>query len=127
MDGWFFGCDLCQTVCPWNIKLHGKHPGAVPDLASPEQRRARLVEELRMILTSSNSKLLKLFHGTPLVRAGGNGLKRNALLVCGILRLTELQPEIEHLLLGEATRELADYALTRIAFTRMETQSQIPN
>lgn len=91
MAGWFFGCDICQTVCPWNVKFHG----AASDPAESEPtRRARLIEEMRLILTSSNSRLLKLFHGTPLVRSGGKGLKRNAILVCMNLRLFELRTEV---------------------------------
>lgn len=91
MESWFFGCDICQTVCPWNIKVHGAAALSTDSGLSAEEKRARLVEEMRMILTSSNSALLKKFHGTPLVRAGAKGLKRNAAMVCEQAGLEELR------------------------------------
>lgn len=109
--GWFFGCDICQTVCPWNVKFHGAQVGTAA-VTDENSRRARLLEEMRLILTSSNSRLLKLFHGTPLVRAGGWGLKRNAILVCHSLGLVaDLRTEIE--VLGSEPRlaELVAWAL----------------
>lgn len=117
-DGWFFGCDLCQTVCPWNLKL-------LPSIAEGEHNlteiegdtraaRARLVGEMRTILSSSNKQLERMFRGTPLFRAGGAGLKRNALLVCGTQRLHELRSEIEFLTSKNNLRELAFWTLRHL-------------
>ncbi len=99
---WFFGCDICQTVCPWNVKAHG--PEAMSDRA-PDP--VTLVSELRVILSSSNRELQRKFAGTPLSRARGFGLKRNALIIAGNARLKELLPEVEALLEDEKLGGLA--------------------
>ncbi|MCM2281297.1 MAG: tRNA epoxyqueuosine(34) reductase QueG [Bdellovibrionaceae bacterium] len=115
-SGWFFGCDICQTVCPWNVKFHGTTPGATADPSLTDaERRVRLIEEMRVILTSTNTRLLKLFHGTPLVRAGGKGLKRNAILVAIAMNLRELTPEITALREVAGLGALVDDALARLA------------
>jgi epoxyqueuosine reductase len=109
IDGWFFGCDLCQTVCPWNVKIHG-----AAEMTSDDRDldRARLIEEMRMILNTSNSQLEKMFKGTPLSRAGGFGLKRNALLVCQHYEFRELLAEVaalvEHPKLGELAKSVVE-------------------
>lgn len=90
---WFFGCDICQTVCPWNVKTHGAE--AMTDRASDP---ATMLLELREILSSSNRELERKFQGTPLSRARGFGLKRNALIIAGNARLKELLPDVEALL-----------------------------
>jgi epoxyqueuosine reductase len=77
VGSWFFGCDICQQVCPWNAKVFGRE---VVNRLSPTVKEG-LADELKVILTSSNKKLLKLFAGTPLTRPGGRGLKRNAILM----------------------------------------------
>ena len=102
---WFFGCDICQTVCPWNVKAYGKDV-----LAEPEHDRELLIQDLRFILASSNRELERRFEGTPLVRARGFGLKRNALIVAGNLRLKELMFEIESLFANEKLAALAKEA-----------------
>ena len=53
------------------------------------------MKELKWILTSSNKALFKKVKNSPLSRAGGRGLKRNALIVAANLKLAELRPEIE--------------------------------
>jgi epoxyqueuosine reductase len=110
---WFFGCDICQTVCPWNAKVFGKDQMA--SLAQPiqsktDEERKRLGEELREILTISNREIERRFAKSPLRRARGFGLKRNALYVIENLHLTELADAVETLKsdekLGELSREV---------------------
>lgn len=108
-DDWFFGCDICQTVCPWNGKVFGRE--RMQNEVSPNIERAALIEELRGILISSNRELEKRFMGTPLSRARGFGLKRNALVVAGNKRLTELSPEIERFVSDEKLGLLAQETL----------------
>jgi epoxyqueuosine reductase len=90
---WFFGCDICQQVCPWNEKAFGKT--LLAELRSAPADREGLLTELKWILTSSNNHLQRAFSGTPLTRAGGRGLKRNAILVAVHHGLSELKSEID--------------------------------
>lgn len=110
---WLFGCDICQQVCPWNEKNLG-------DLVKPQkQDRQKVFDELRFLLTSSNKSLQKHFKNTPLSRAGGFGLKRNAILVAVNLRATELIQEIETFKEHPKLGELANWALTELGQTQL--------
>ena len=99
---WFFGCDICQTVCPWNIKVHG----ANRMMPLPSDRE-QLVSDLRFILQGSNREIERRFENTPMVRARPFGLKRNALIVAGNLKLNELAANIEALFNSERLGQLA--------------------
>lgn len=91
----FFGCDICQDVCPWNQKIIKSQ---LVTTTSSDEARADIVNELRFILASSYKNLMKHFEGTPLIRSRGFGLKRNALMVIANLKLKELQPDVEALM-----------------------------
>lgn len=109
---WFFGCDVCQTVCPWNIKIHGREK--LDSLNSQKENRHALLEDLRFILTSSNRELERRFAGTPLSRPGGWGLKRNALIVAANSQAKELRAEIQSLTAHPKLGELASWTLERL-------------
>nr|BFD62854.1 tRNA epoxyqueuosine(34) reductase QueG [Bdellovibrio sp. HM001] len=112
---WFFGCDLCQTVCPWNQKVFKGQLSIEKSLPLSHSEEHLLIEDLRYILSASGKKIGKDFLGTPLARAGSFGLKRNALLVCANRGLKELRPEVEALLKHEKLGELAQWTLSRIS------------
>ncbi len=71
MDGWMFGCDVCQDVCPWNkfSKPH-KEPLFNP---SPElfEMNSRDWQEL------TKETFQKVFKGSAVKRTKYEGLKRN--------------------------------------------------
>lgn len=108
---WFFGCDLCQTVCPWNQKVFKGQLNIEKNLSLNTQQADDLSEDLRYILTASGKKLTKDFLGTPLARAGSFGLKRNALIVVANRKMVSLKNEVSELLTHEKLGELAAWTL----------------
>ncbi|HEY6004762.1 MAG TPA: tRNA epoxyqueuosine(34) reductase QueG [Anaeromyxobacter sp.] len=74
---WVFGCDECQTVCPWNRRLA---PSADRDLAPRPGQDALPVDEL---LALGEDEYRRRFWGTAIARARYDGLLRNAILAAG--------------------------------------------
>jgi len=122
MQDWLFGCDLCQTVCPWNQKALKLHPEAAGHWSlSPlnESTPGRELEKsLRFLLQESGRKISKLLHGSPLQRAGAFGLRRNALIVAANRKMQILRPEIRYWTTSGQhqgrLQELAAWALRQI-------------
>lgn len=110
---WFFGCDLCQTVCPWNKKVF-KPLLENQQMKNPIDARQALTEELKMILISSGKQLERMFKGTPLDRAGSFGLKRNAIIVAANLKIKALQEHIANYQDHKKLGELAKWCLTEL-------------
>lgn len=111
---WLFGCDLCQTICPWNQKVYGKNLEISYIKSSTDTQKNTLVSELRLILTSSGKSLEKFFYGTPLIRARPKGLKRNAIIVAANKGLKELTPEIKLLMTQDYFKDLCLWALNKL-------------
>jgi epoxyqueuosine reductase len=77
LNGWIFGCDICQEVCPWN---HKAPMGAVPEL----QPRPDLVSlDLYEVLRMTEDEFHARFRGTAVLRTRRRGLLRNAALLLG--------------------------------------------
>jgi epoxyqueuosine reductase len=74
---WMFGCDECQTVCPWNRRLPGS---ADAELAPRPGQDALPVDEM---LRLGEEEYRRRFYGTALARARYDGLLRNAILAAG--------------------------------------------
>lgn len=109
----FFGCDICQSVCPWNEKVFGEIVKA--EQTAKTAPTDLLTQDLKFILSSSNKELERHFADSPLSRARGFGLKRNAIIVAANQKLTVLKPEIEKFLQDSRLGELAAWALKAIS------------
>jgi epoxyqueuosine reductase len=71
MDGWMFGCDVCQDVCPWNrfSKSHNENRFA-PELS--------LIEMTKQDWDGlTQERFQKLFKKSAIKRTKFTGLKRN--------------------------------------------------
>ncbi len=94
LDQWFFGCDLCQQVCPWNrriLRWRG-FPGTRSALVV-EARQLRPWVDLCEVLQASDNTLRQWFRHTPLWRAKPAGLRRNAAIVLGNCLRKETQAQ----------------------------------
>lgn len=107
---WLFGCDICQSVCPWNKKVFG---AALTESNESQDIQGR-EEELRYILSTSNRKLMRDLSLTPLIRTGGTGLKRNAIVVATNLKLRGLVPYIQVFLNHPKLGPLATWSLHQL-------------
>ena len=105
---WYFGCDICQTVCPWNIKAFGSL------IEEPTSKKEDIIAELKEILTLSNRKLQKKFQLTPLNRTSPNGHRRNAIIVAANKKLTPLVYEISQFKEHPYLKDLVKWALQNI-------------
>ncbi|MEZ4279349.1 MAG: tRNA epoxyqueuosine(34) reductase QueG [Myxococcota bacterium] len=112
-----FGCDVCQTVCPWN-RSRPRSP-----LADPLGLRTRLAPRevwqapsLAWILSLDEAGFLAATRGTALRRSRRRGLVRNALIAAGNAGLPSLRPLVaRHAESDDAIlREHARWALARI-------------
>ena len=76
MEDWVFGCDICQQVCPWNIRFseetHDSTFEPRPFLNSPSPSN---------FLSLEQEEYQEVFKRSPLKRAKRNGLLRNAAIV----------------------------------------------
>lgn len=72
MDGWMFGCDICQDVCPWN---RFQTPTTEHRF---EPRNGATVFEPNEIVDLQPARFSELFRQSPLKRPKLAGLQRNA-------------------------------------------------
>lgn len=73
LHGWIFGCDICQSVCPFNqhAPLH-RNPQFDP-IVTPEMLSAKHFE------TMTDSEFNSIVAQTPMLRAGFERIRKNAL------------------------------------------------
>jgi len=76
-----YGCDICQSVCPWNVRFSRPLPDASPfkprDVLAATDARS-LANEL---LVMSQEQFSDAFRRSPMKRAKLSGLRRNAEVV----------------------------------------------
>lgn len=107
-----YGCDICQEVCPWNVRF--ARDLTEPALAPRDDPDAF---ELRTLLLQDEETFRTRFRGSPMKRAKRRGLARNAAVAIGnrgdpadlpaLRQAAEYDPD-------DLVREHARWAIARI-------------
>lgn len=87
-----FGCDICQEVCPYNVKAREtaeKTFGPRPGLYAPP---------LIPLLALSAAEFRQRFRGSPILRAKRKGFLRNVAVALGNIGSVEAVPALIHAL-----------------------------
>lgn len=81
MDDWVFGCDMCQDVCPWNVKFASSatDPALAQDISLAHVDLAELIR-------LSTEDFDRRYGWTPLERPGAEGMRRNARIALANVR-----------------------------------------
>jgi epoxyqueuosine reductase len=79
-EGWIYGCDICQDVCPWNTKF-----SKPADLKEFQPREQNIAPDLREVAALSQEEFSARYRKSPMKRTKREGLARNAAIVMGAL------------------------------------------
>ncbi len=91
LGNWIFGCDECQSVCPW-VRRFSRPPAAAPyarldpDIAAPS---------LLELIALDDAGFAHRFKGHPIKRTKRRGLLRNVAIALGNSGRPEAQPALE--------------------------------
>ena len=121
-----FGCDICQDVCPWNS------PRRAPVSADAElETRTELVNPaLEGLASLDEAAFEQMFNGSPVRRAGFNGLRRNIAIAMANAVSTDTGQERFAAVLrtwaanvDEDLRTAAEWALGKLEILRDQQKS----
>ncbi len=77
-----YGCDICQDVCPWNVRF--ARPSNVPEFAARAAIAGKDAATLASdLLVMTQEEFGAAFKGSPMKRAKLAGLQRNSSVVLG--------------------------------------------
>ena len=112
MGNWIFGCDICQEVCPWNLRFAPENGDPsfdpLPGIPAPN-----LLEDLRLTPEGFNRK----FKDSPIQRSRRRGYLRNCCVALGNQPDSASIPQLASTLLSEPeplVRRHAAWALGKI-------------
>jgi epoxyqueuosine reductase len=110
MGNWIFGCDECQSVCPWPRRF-ARHTRAEFHF-DPERVAPKLLD----LIGLSAAEFGALFRQTPVWRAKRRGLLRNVAVALGNWGNPQAMPALQRALDDPEplVREHAAWALARI-------------
>jgi epoxyqueuosine reductase len=87
IGGLIYGCDVCQDVCPWNVRFSQEIREKAFRPRDVLDGDARAIA--RRILSMDDDAFRKDFKGSPMKRAKRRGLARNAAMVLGNVGTTD--------------------------------------
>ena len=107
-----FGCDICQDVCPWNSPRRRVLSGN-PEL---EAREELVNPALEWLAAMEEAEFERLFNGSPVRRAGFEGLRRNMAIAMGNSGMERFAARLEEWAgaADEGLRTAARWALDKL-------------
>jgi len=75
LNGWVFGCDICQDVCPWNCYSQ------TSEEVRFEPREGMTEPRLDELIDMTPAEFSQRFKGSAIKRTKHSGLRRNALAI----------------------------------------------
>jgi epoxyqueuosine reductase len=72
-NGWIFGCDICQDVCPWNERF-----STPTSSAAFAPRKDNIAPSLHSVVEMTQAEFNERFKGSAMKRTKLSGLSRNA-------------------------------------------------
>lgn len=118
-----FGCDICQEVCPWNVRF-AREPRT--DALGP--RAERIAPDLADLLLLDDAGFRERFRGSAITRTKRRGLARNVAVALGN-RASVTDRDIDALVAAKerdpdpVVRDHASWALRRIDARRSGVKS----
>jgi epoxyqueuosine reductase len=88
MGNHVFGCDICQEVCPYNVKVRSAAEAAF------YPRQGLYAPELVPFLRMTETEFRQRFRGSPILRAKRRGFLRNVAVALGNLRSFDAIPDL---------------------------------
>jgi epoxyqueuosine reductase len=83
-----FGCDICQEICPYNVKAEATAESAYAP------RAGLYAPDLIPLLALTHAEFHQRFRGSPILRAKRRGFLRNVAVALGNLRSPEAVPAL---------------------------------
>ena len=108
-----YGCDICQEVCPWNVRF-------ARDVTEPALRPRNDSEafDLRALLLQDEETFRMRFRGSPMKRAKRRGLARNAAVALGNRQDPDDLAALRYAAAHDPDEQVREHA--RWAFARIE-------
>ena len=114
LGAWIFGCDVCQDVCPFNQGRAARQE--TPEEFTTPARWASV--DAAALLTMDEAAFRRYAHGSPLKRAGWEGMARNAAIALGNSASRRALPVLQEAAsthASPAVREAASWASRRLS------------
>ncbi|MBE0410162.1 MAG: HEAT repeat domain-containing protein, partial [Anaerolineales bacterium] len=103
LGNWVFGCDLCQQVCPWNIRFAAQPVSRTTPVDERFAPRPTIpFPDLHQELTLTPEQFNRKFKGSPLKRTKRRGYLRNVAVAIGNLGNPTSTPVLSRALLTDA-------------------------